>query len=639
MTRLVYARARRTAGWLLAFSLTCSLADAALRRTGEAMVAGQIGVANVRLTVGSVHHGNSELVPLFEGASVGESARITTGPDSHVLMALDPGGFVALDSKTDITIKRLRHVSDGLPSSIEDIKGLVEINLHAGQLKVMGASDNRDTLRVVTRTGAVEGDGDSVFIVASNPLGGMGLTSLGGSISASDAQGKKQATLQEGESFTIQPDGRPSEVTFDRSLQRNFLLWNNASERLRRAVTSTDGSPIRVAKTVTGVRPSFLGPARVTLDVSPTDPEPEPEPEPELEPVPPSPPEPEPEPETPDQNFRPPEEEGTTTETDTPVVTDTPEDQEQEEDDNSTPSLSPSEPGVRRSNEEVLSWYNNVGVIKGVNYTLPNTESADEMWSPEIFNPEQIRKDLDLAVDSGYTDIRVQLSIEEWMNDPEGFLNRFDEFASMTKDKGLRLVPVLLDPVEFTQSGLSVEQISLFVTTVMNNFKESGEVLYWDIFEAEGAGGLDNATYEMLRSAIASARGVGANQPVTVASLTRPDGTDLMLDDAEGSDLVTFSSFDPPEVIEAKIKLLKQLGRPVICTDWLNRTNDNTFEKLLPLFSANQVGWFNRGLVRSDDKAGDGAVWQDHVFDMDGNAYNASEIELIRGFIFEKEME
>lgn len=112
----------------------------------------------------------------------------------------------------------------------------------------------------------------------------------------------------------------------------------------------------------------------------------------------------------------------------------------------------------------------------------------------------------------------------------------------------------------------------------------------------------------------------------------------------ERSDLITFQSFRSAPQVEALIQLLSQHNRPIICSDWLMRQQDSTFEKLLPLFSVGRIGWFNRGFVRGETQqwiqqdawrsATAPDLWQHDVLTDDGEAYRDEEVELIQSFQF-----
>jgi hypothetical protein len=113
----------------------------------------------------------------------------------------------------------------------------------------------------------------------------------------------------------------------------------------------------------------------------------------------------------------------------------------------------------------------------------------------------------------------------------------------------------------------------------------------------------------------------------------------------ERSDLITFQSFESAAQVEALLLLLQRYERPIICSDWLMRQTGNDFKEILPLFSVNRVGWFNRGLAngrtqewiqqekgRSEQVP---EVWQHDVFTADGEPYDDEEIQMIQEFRFE----
>jgi hypothetical protein len=84
----------------------------------------------------------------------------------------------------------------------------------------------------------------------------------------------------------------------------------------------------------------------------------------------------------------------------------------------------------------------------------------------------------------------------------------------------------------------------------------------------------------------------------------------------------------------------------VICTECLRRQVGNTFEAFLPIFSENQIGWYNWGLVAGrtqtympwGSKKGDPMpkVWQHDIFYPDGKPYDWKEIKLIQNFKFRR---
>ena len=139
-------------------------------------------------------------------------------------------------------------------------------------------------------------------------------------------------------------------------------------------------------------------------------------------------------------------------------------------------------------------------------------------------------------------------------------------------------------------------ELERYVKAVLGKFKRDRRVLYWDLYNTAGNGGLGEATLPLLDQTFNWARAEDASQPLAVPAW-RDFGSAMATRKLERSDLVTFHSFEGAAGIEARIQLLKRFHRPIICSDWLLRQAGADFEKVLPVFAAHRVGWFNRGLV------------------------------------------
>jgi hypothetical protein len=103
---------------------------------------------------------------------------------------------------------------------------------------------------------------------------------------------------------------------------------------------------------------------------------------------------------------------------------------------------------------------------------------------------------------------------------------------------------------------------------------------------------------------------------------------------------VTFHDYSGPATLEENIDALKSQGRPIICTEWLNRGTDSQVADCLPLFRRKGVGAMGWGLVvgrtqtnlnwghRPGDPAP--ARWQHDLFHPDHTPYDAKEIAIFR---------
>jgi hypothetical protein len=120
----------------------------------------------------------------------------------------------------------------------------------------------------------------------------------------------------------------------------------------------------------------------------------------------------------------------------------------------------------------------------------------------------------------------------------------------------------------------------------------------------------------------------GLSQPLTVAHWHKNETTNSCI--AERCDIVSFHSYDAPEKgLKAKIDSAAESGRPVICTEYMARTNDSTFADCLPVLKAKCAGAINWGLVSGktqtiypwgwNESKGEPPMWFHDIFNPDGS--------------------
>jgi hypothetical protein len=96
------------------------------------------------------------------------------------------------------------------------------------------------------------------------------------------------------------------------------------------------------------------------------------------------------------------------------------------------------------------------------------------------------------------------------------------------------------------------------------------------------------------------ARSVGTAQPLTSGvwqgswGARRSTISGIQLDN---SDVITFHSYAKPADFEARIAELAPLGRPILCTEYLARSEGSTVEGILPIAKQHNVGAYNWGFV------------------------------------------
>ena len=98
------------------------------------------------------------------------------------------------------------------------------------------------------------------------------------------------------------------------------------------------------------------------------------------------------------------------------------------------------------------------------------------------------------------------------------------------------------------------------------------------------------------------------------------------------------------------ISELKELGRPIMCTEWLARCMNNNVEEIFPLFYLEKIGCYNWGLVAGKSQTYEpwNSVWERYenepnlkwdftkwfhdLFRANHRPYNPKEIEIIKRF-------
>jgi hypothetical protein len=109
------------------------------------------------------------------------------------------------------------------------------------------------------------------------------------------------------------------------------------------------------------------------------------------------------------------------------------------------------------------------------------------------------------------------------------------------------------------------------------------------------------------------------------------------------SDVISFHNYEWPEKFEARIKELRPLGRPLICTEYMARGNGSTFDTILPIAKREHIAALNWGLVAGMTQTNlpwdswkrpyvteKPTVWFHEVFHRDGTPYRQREVDLFR---------
>jgi hypothetical protein len=350
------------------------------------------------------------------------------------------------------------------------------------------------------------------------------------------------------------------------------------------------------------------------------------------------------------------------------------------------PISRPGQPRPMWTQQRARAWADSTGWLVGSNFAPSTAINQLEMWQAATFDPRTIDRELAWAESLGFNTMRVFLHDLLWRQDPQGFLNRIDQFLAIAQRHRIRPMLVLFDAVwdpmprlgrqrapiphlhnsGWVQSpGAAIlsdtaryESLRAYVQGVVGRFANDRRVIAWDIFnEPDNVNRPAYIAYEpinkqaltliLMRKAFAWARAMNPTQPLTAApwvgdyvvpARMRP-ATRFML---ENSDIITFHSYDDSATVERLITALERYGRPIICTEYMARPRGSTFQAILPIFARRRVGAINWGFVSgksqtiypwdswNNEYTAEPRVWFHDIFRANGTAFDPNEIRVIR---------
>jgi len=341
----------------------------------------------------------------------------------------------------------------------------------------------------------------------------------------------------------------------------------------------------------------------------------------------------------------------------------------------------------RWSEKQAADWYAKQPWLVGSNYIPANAINELEMWQADTFDPKRIDLELGWAEAIGLNTMRVFLHDLPWQQDAAGFQKRIDTFLQIAARHHIKPLFVLFDSCWDPQPQLGKQhapkpgvhnsgwvqspgakalqdpsqypRLEAYVKGVVAAFAKDDRILGWDVWNEpdNGNGGSykelepknkNELVVALLPKAFAWARSAHPMQPLT-SGVWKDDwsvpeklgpGAKIQI---ETSDVISFHSYDKPEVFEKRILSLQQYHRPLICTEYMARGNGSTFQGSLPIAKKYNVGAINWGLVAGKTQTylpwdswehpytdREPSVWFHEIFRTDGKPYSAEETELIK---------
>lgn len=335
------------------------------------------------------------------------------------------------------------------------------------------------------------------------------------------------------------------------------------------------------------------------------------------------------------------------------------------------PAAGPSRmvPSGRWSAKQAQEWADKQTWAVGCNFIPSTAINQLEMWQADTFDKKTIDRELGWAAGLGFNTVRVYLHDLLWEQDADGFVKRMKEFLEIADKHRIRVIFVLLDdcwnedpklgkqpaPVPGVHNSgwvmspgprcvtdpTTYPRLEKYVKGVLTAFKDDKRVWMWDLYNEPGNTNLKSKSLPLVKHVFRWAREVKPSQPVTMGVWSNlPELNAYQL---EASDVITFHNYHGPDNLTKEIAELKKLGRPLVCTEYMARTNQSTFEKCLPVLKQAKVGAINWGLVSgktntvfpwgSKKDSPEPKVWFHDVFRTDGTPFDEKEVAAIKKII------
>jgi hypothetical protein len=345
----------------------------------------------------------------------------------------------------------------------------------------------------------------------------------------------------------------------------------------------------------------------------------------------------------------------------------------------------PAGAGERWSIAKATDWYAKKSWPIGCNYIPSTAINQLEMWQAETFDIPTIDRELGWAQGLGFNTARVFLHDLAWKQDEAAFLRRIERFLQVADKHQIKVMFVLFDSCwdpapalgpqrgptpgvhnsGWVQSpGLAVlkdparrVELAAYVKGVLRHFAADERVLAWDLFNEpdndnrSSYGKLEapdkaDLALDLLRKSFAWAREVNPTQPLTsgvwVGDWSPEKASPTAKLQLEQSDIISFHNYAKLPELKERVAVLRKLGRPLMCTEYMARPAGSTFDPNLGYLQEQRIGAYNWGFVdgksqtaypwdswkKPYDKKPD--VWFHDIFQVDGKPYDPAEVAYIR---------
>ena len=347
------------------------------------------------------------------------------------------------------------------------------------------------------------------------------------------------------------------------------------------------------------------------------------------------------------------------------------------------------------SKEKAWEWYNSQPWIMGYGTYPSNCVNRIAMWQEYKHDEVLERLDYEFSVanENGFNAVRTFLQFDVWLYQHDSFMKNLEDYLTVASKYNQKVMIALGNdctvaksrwkaPVfgeqkidwgyhsgikggqhagDYREPGYQLidepellEKYYDMIREIVGKYAKDERIQIWNVWNEIGNSNRNQMSVPYMIKAFEIARSCNPIQPLT-ADIWRTN--DLLVDKiskeeeiaVELSDVITFHNYSSFETFALVVKKIKEkYGRPTMCTEWLNRLENNNVDNVLPLLYVENVGSYHWGLFQgfsqtfepwggyyiAQEKGSDKdlTLWQHDIFRFNGLAYIPKEIRTFKRF-------
>ena len=300
------------------------------------------------------------------------------------------------------------------------------------------------------------------------------------------------------------------------------------------------------------------------------------------------------------------------------------------------------------SKEQAWEWYRAQPWIRGCNYMPASCANRVDQWqglgSKERF--EEMDRELAVAESIGFNTLRIIVELQGfgvWLEEHDGFMERFEKCLSMMAKRKMRAIVVLGNdcmrpksvwklpkpgpqsydvgyhggrrqsqhgsfPGEIGYSQVDDPELKAkffrMCEELMTKYRDDDRILFWNTWNEPGNSRRWTASVEPMKELFALAWKINPKQPLAADLWSGDYGTSEKAKNQAQywagrlSDIVSYHCYGDYEQQVRVIRLVRRhFGRPMVNTEWLARIKHNDVFTAYPLYYVEGIGCTCWGFV------------------------------------------